>query len=76
MMSEQVAQLTPASGFEDAAMSGATTLVGLSGIPDSNQPLPDMGVFDNDGQPFNVFSDTLFDFDMADVWNTGNFVQF
>lgn len=76
MMSEQVAQPTPASGFEDAAMSGATTLVGLSGIPESNQPLPDMGVFDNDGQPFNVFSDTLFDFDMADVWNTGNFVQF
>lgn len=76
MMAEQIAQVTPASGFEEAAMSGATTLVGMSGNPDSNQPLPDIDVFDNAGQPFNVFSDTLFDFDMADIWNTGNFVQF
>lgn len=76
MMAEQVAQPTPGSGFEDAAVSGASTLVGMSGNPDSNQPLADMDVFRNSGQIFNVFSDTLFDFDMTDIWNTGGYVQF
>ena len=75
MIAEQLTQPTPGSGFEDPAMSGASTLVGMSGHPDSNQPLPEIDPFGNMGQ-FNAFSDTLFDFDIADMWNTGGYTQF
>ncbi|KEF59913.1 uncharacterized protein A1O9_04761 [Exophiala aquamarina CBS 119918] len=78
MMGEQMAQQTPGSGFEEAAMSGASTLVGMSGNPDSHQASgqADMDFFGNSGQIFNVFSDTLFDFDVTDIWNTGGYPQF
>lgn len=65
------------NGVEDAAMSTANTLVGMSGQTPQNPVLPELDAFAPLGGPqFNAFSDTLFDFDMTDIWGTDNFAQF
>ncbi|KAK6366183.1 hypothetical protein LTS17_010689 [Exophiala oligosperma] len=62
-------------GVEDATMNTANTLVGMSGqLP--NPAMPDMEAFVPMGGQFNAFSDTLFDFDMTDIWGVGNYQQF
>jgi hypothetical protein len=66
-------QVTPpgdqaADGIEDAAMSTANTLVGMSGQALPNPGLVEMDPFGPDGEQYNVFSDTLFNFDMPEFW--------
>lgn len=61
------------SGVEDAAMSTANTLVGMSTQPTPGQPaLPELDPFvPMGGDPFNPFTESLFDFDITDLWNIG-----
>ncbi|KAK5197225.1 hypothetical protein LTR99_000415 [Exophiala xenobiotica] len=72
-------QVNPVDGLgdsvEEAAMSTANTLVGMSGqLP--NVAMPELEQFAPMGAQFNAFSDTLFDFDMTDIWGLGNYQQF
>jgi hypothetical protein len=66
MMSMQVAS----AGNEDATMSTANTLVTMS-----NQPTPALPELDpfvtTTTNPFNAFSEALFDFDISDLWQMG-----
>ncbi|EHY60010.1 hypothetical protein HRR83_006371 [Exophiala dermatitidis] len=62
-------------GEEDTAMSTANTLVGMSGQTPITQGLPEIDPFGALRDDFNVFSDTLFDFDMPDIWGMGGFPQ-
>ena len=62
MMSLQVAP--SGNGVEDAA------LVGMSGQP--KPALPELDPFvTTTADPFNAFSETLFDFDITDLWSEG-----
>jgi hypothetical protein len=64
---------TMGNGVEDAAMSTANTLVGMSSHPPHNPAMPELDPFAAmGGQQFNAFSDTLFDFDMTDIWGMDN----
>ncbi|EXJ91218.1 hypothetical protein A1O1_04328 [Capronia coronata CBS 617.96] len=77
-MMEQQTPPTPlasGSGLEDAAMSTASTLMGLSGQPVPAQVVPELDPFAPMAGHFNVFSDTLFDFDMPDIWGMGGNAQ-
>ncbi|KAJ9609683.1 hypothetical protein H2200_006011 [Cladophialophora chaetospira] len=72
MMSQQIAPLEGGStnGLEDAAMSTANTLVGMSGQP--TPALPELDPFvTTTTDPFNAFSETLYDFDITDLWSMG-----
>lgn len=64
------------NGLEDAATNTANTLIGMSGQPASAQAVAELDPFGTIGEQFNVFSDTLFDFDMPDVWGLGDHAQF
>jgi len=68
---------TMGNGVEDAAMSTANTLVGMSGHTPHHPAMPELDAFAPvGGQQFNAFSDTLFDFDLTDIWAMDNFTQF
>jgi hypothetical protein len=70
MMKEQVLHPRgPTMATDDPLMSTANTLVGTSGNPTPNQPMPGLDPFAQSAQ-FNAFADTLFDFDITDIWNT------
>jgi hypothetical protein len=72
MISEQIVPLESAgtNGVEDATMSTANTLVGMSGQP--TPALPELDPFvTTTTDPFNAFSETLFDFDITDLWSMG-----
>lgn len=75
MLSQQVVPLEAApngapAAVEDATMSTANTLVGMSGQP--TPALPELDPFvTTTNDPFNAFSETLFDFDITDLWNMG-----
>ena len=73
MMSQQVASDDGRNGMEDAAMSTANTLVGMSGNPVPEQGLSELDPFvTTTADPFNnAFSETLFDFDITDLWSMG-----
>ena len=77
MMSQQVGP--SASTVEDATMSTANTLVGMSG----QNPAPGLPELDpfvtTTTNPFNAFSETLFDFDITDLWSmrgVGGMIQY
>lgn len=73
MMSQQIAPLTGAgsNGVEDATMSTANTLVGMSGQPTPALLVPELDPFvTTTTDPFNAFSESLFDFD-TDLWSMG-----
>ncbi|EXJ92837.1 hypothetical protein A1O3_01391 [Capronia epimyces CBS 606.96] len=59
------------AGQEDATGSTAPTLVEATGEPTPPQVLPELDPFAPIGEHFNVFADTLFDFDMPDIWGLG-----
>ncbi|ETI22765.1 hypothetical protein G647_06841 [Cladophialophora carrionii CBS 160.54] len=69
MVSQQIAPLEGAKGVEDATMSTANTLVGMSGQP--TPALPELDPFVTTTDPFSAFSETLFDFDITDLWSMG-----
>ena len=75
MMAQQVGGTPSGISLEDVALSTANTLVGMSG----NQPgasLPELDAFvTTTADPFTAFSETLFDFDITDLWNIGGGTQ-
>ncbi|OAP60281.1 hypothetical protein AYL99_05283 [Fonsecaea erecta] len=72
MMSQQIAPVGNSNGVEDVTMSTANTLVGMSTQPTPGQPLPELDPFvTTTTDPFNTFPETLFDFDITDLWNMG-----
>ncbi|KIY00867.1 uncharacterized protein Z520_03533 [Fonsecaea multimorphosa CBS 102226] len=72
MMSRQISSVTQTNGVEDVTMSTANTLVGMSSQPTPGQPLPELDPFvTTTTDPFNTFPETLFDFDITDLWNMG-----
>ncbi|EXJ54970.1 uncharacterized protein A1O5_12881 [Cladophialophora psammophila CBS 110553] len=72
MMSHQIPPVGSCNGVEDVTMSTANTLVGMSAHPTPGQPLPELDPFvTTTADPFNTFPETLFDFDITDLWNMG-----
>ncbi|EXJ58255.1 hypothetical protein A1O7_05680 [Cladophialophora yegresii CBS 114405] len=70
MVLQQIAPLEGVTGVEDATMSTANTLVGMSGQP--TQALPELDPFvTTTTDPFSALSETLFDFDITDLWSMG-----
>ncbi|KIW66762.1 hypothetical protein PV04_06057 [Phialophora macrospora] len=72
LISQQIAPLESAvaSGVEDVTVSTANTLVGMSGQP--TLAIPELDPFvTTTTDPFNAFSETLFDFDITDLWSMG-----
>lgn len=84
LISQQIAPVDQptTNSMEDPAMSTANTLVGMSGqqtpaqIQGQGQTLSEIDPFMSVSDPFNVFSDTLFDFDLGDMWNLGGITQY
>ncbi|KAH0837214.1 hypothetical protein FOPE_04569 [Fonsecaea pedrosoi] len=72
LMSQQIQPVPGSNGVEDMTMSTANTLVGMSAQPTPGQHLPELDPFvTTTTDPFNTFSETLFDFDITDLWNFG-----
>ncbi|KAI1618171.1 hypothetical protein EDD37DRAFT_257680 [Exophiala viscosa] len=64
----------PLNGVDPTINNTANALLGMSG--QRTAPMPEVDPFvPIDGQ-FNAFSDTLFDFDMTDIWGMSNYGQF
>jgi hypothetical protein len=63
------------NGLEDATMSTANALVGMSGQP--APAIPELDPFvTTSADPFNAFSESLFDFDFTDIWSIGGGPQY
>ncbi|KIX02857.1 uncharacterized protein Z518_08800 [Rhinocladiella mackenziei CBS 650.93] len=78
MMAQQIAPPGQhmGKGVEDVAMSAANTLEGVSRQPAPSHPLPELDPFTPIGGSFNTFSETLFDFDITDIWNLDGSTHF
>lgn len=74
MMEFQSYPTQPLDGGGAAINNTANALLDMSG--QQTAPLPEVGSFGPMEGQFNAFSDTLFDFDMTDIWDTGNYGQF
>lgn len=72
LISEQVTQQTPVSMGEPVVTADDNVAPGLT--LNQEPPIPDFNAFMSQ-EPFNPFSQTLFDFDIIDFWNTGNYAQ-
>ncbi|KAK4939827.1 hypothetical protein LTR10_020000 [Elasticomyces elasticus] len=74
MMEYQKASIHPLDGVDATINNTANTLLGMSG--QQAAPMPEVDPFGPIEGQFNAFSDTLFDFDMTDIWGMSNYGQY
>jgi hypothetical protein len=71
IMSQQILPVSSGMIPDNATMATADTLVGMSNQGGSGMTMQGMDLGASGGDPFSAFADTLFDFDVTDLWNIG-----
>jgi hypothetical protein len=71
IMSQQLLPVSNGMIPDNATMATADTLVGMSNQGATGMTMQGMDFAASGGDPFSAFADTLFDFDVTDLWNIG-----